>query len=50
MELKYLQLLAKEYKNIEAVSGEIVNLGAKTTLPKGTEFFFSDLHGEQINC
>lgn len=46
MELKYLQLLAKEYKNIEAVSGEIVNLGAKTTLPKGTEFFFSDLHGE----
>lgn len=46
MELKYLQLLAKEYKNIEAVSGEIVNLGAKNTLPKGTEFFFSDLHGE----
>lgn len=46
MELKYLQLLAKEYKNIEAVSGEIVNLGAKMTLPKGTEFFFSDLHGE----
>lgn len=46
MELKYLQLLSKEYKNIEAVSGEIVNLGAKNTLPKGTEFFFSDLHGE----
>jgi fructose-1,6-bisphosphatase-3 len=46
MELKYLKLLAKEYKNIEAVSGAIVNLGAKNTLPKGTEFFFSDLHGE----
>lgn len=46
MELKYLQLLSKEYRNIEAVSGEIVNLGANNTLPKGTEFFFSDLHGE----
>jgi len=46
MELKYLQLLAKEYKNMETVSGAIVNLGAMCTLPKGTEFFFSDLHGE----
>lgn len=46
MEQKYLKLLSKEYRNIEAVSGEIVSLGARSTLPKGTEFFFSDLHGE----
>lgn len=46
MDIKYLQLLAKEYPNIEAVASEIINLNAITCLPKGTELFFSDIHGE----
>lgn len=47
MEDKYLRLLANEYPTREAVRGEIVNLITQTRLPKGTEYFFSDLHGEQ---
>lgn len=43
---KYLKLLSKEYKNIEEVSEEIINLQAILNLPKGTELFLSDLHGE----
>ncbi len=43
---KYLQLLAKEYPNIDSVASEMVNLSAIRSLPKGTEYFFSDLHGE----
>lgn len=43
---KYLQLLAKDYPNIKSASAEIINLSAILSLPKGTEFFFSDLHGE----
>lgn len=46
MDLKYLELLAKEYPSAEAVSTEIINLSAIRSLPKGTEYFFSDLHGE----
>jgi fructose-1,6-bisphosphatase-3 len=46
MDIKYLQLLAKEYPNIETVASEIINLNAITCLPKGTELFFSDIHGE----
>lgn len=46
MDKKYLQLLAKEYPNIEAAASEIVNLSAIRSLPKGTEYFFSDMHGE----
>ena len=46
MDLKYLELLAKEYPTAEAVSTEIINLSAIRSLPKGTEYFFSDLHGE----
>lgn len=45
-ELKYLELLAKKYKNIQAASTEIINLEAISNLPKGTEHFMSDLHGE----
>lgn len=48
MENNYLHLLAKEYPNINAVTTEIINLGTILTLPKGTEFFFSDLHGEHL--
>lgn len=43
---KYLRLLSNEYKNIEEVSEEIINLQAILNLPKGTELFISDLHGE----
>lgn len=44
--LKILNLLAKEYPSIESVSSAIVNLSATAALPKGTEHFMSDLHGE----
>lgn len=43
---KYLRLLAKEYPTIDSVAGEMVNLSAIRSLPKGTEYFFSDIHGE----
>ena len=43
---KYLMMLAKEYPDIEAVSSEMISLSAVSSLPKGTEYFFSDLHGE----
>lgn len=46
MDKKYLGLLAKEYPNIESAASEMVNLSAIRSLPKGTEYFFSDLHGE----
>ena len=43
---KYLTLLSKEYKNINEVTEEIINLQAILNLPKGTEMFLSDIHGE----
>ena len=43
---RYLELLSRDYPNIEAVAAEIINLSALRSLPKGTEYFFSDLHGE----
>lgn len=45
-DLAYLKLLAKEYPSVKAASSEIINLMAICGLPKGTEYFFSDLHGE----
>ncbi|HEX3018354.1 MAG TPA: fructose-1,6-bisphosphatase [Caproicibacter sp.] len=42
----YLKLLAKQYPNAQATASEIINLKAIMRLPKGTEYFFSDLHGE----
>ncbi len=45
-ELHYLQLLAKQYPTVQAASKEIINLQAILNLPKGTEHFLSDLHGE----
>ncbi|MDO4565748.1 MAG: fructose-1,6-bisphosphatase [Oscillospiraceae bacterium] len=44
--LKYLRLLAREYPSIAEVCTEIVNLKAILCLPKGTEHFISDIHGE----
>lgn len=46
IEKRYLELLAKEYPSIELATSEIINLNAIQCLPKGTEYFFSDLHGE----
>ena len=43
---KYLQLLAEKYPSIESAASEIINLSAIRSLPKSTEYFFSDLHGE----
>ena len=45
-QLKYLSLLAKEYPTIQSACTEIINLQAILQLPKGTEHFMSDLHGE----
>ncbi len=45
-ESRYLSELAKSYPNRAAVSGEIINLTAILNLPKGTEHFMSDIHGE----
>ena len=45
-ELQYLKLLAKQYPTVQAASTEIVNLQAILNLPKGTEHFISDIHGE----
>ncbi len=45
-DLRYLQLLAQTYPNIADASTEIINLEAILNLPKPTEHFISDLHGE----
>ena len=44
--LEYLQLLAKSFPSIAAASTEIINLEAILNLPKGTEHFVTDIHGE----
>ena len=44
--LKYLQLLGERYPSVEALCTEITRLSAQLSLPKGTEHFMSDIHGE----
>ena len=44
--MRYLQLLAKEFPNVPKVTTEIINLEAILQLPKSTEHFLADLHGE----
>lgn len=46
MNEKYLQLLSEKFPSIESAAVEMINLSAIRSLPKGTEYFFSDLHGE----
>ncbi len=46
LEIKYLKSLANQYPTIAAASTEIINLQAILNLPKGTEHFLTDLHGE----
>ena len=43
---KYIKLLAEKFPTKQAVCREIINLNAILNLPKGTEHFMSDLHGE----
>ncbi|HJJ05902.1 MAG TPA: fructose-1,6-bisphosphatase [Clostridiaceae bacterium] len=45
-EKKYLELLAEKFPTVQEVCTEIINLQAILNLPKGTEHFLSDLHGE----
>lgn len=45
-DLDYLKLLSREFPNAKKAGAEIINLKAICGLPKGTEYFFSDLHGE----
>lgn len=44
--IEYLKLLSKEYPNIISASNEIINLKAILELPKPTEHFLSDIHGQ----
>ena len=46
IDLHYLDLLSEQYPNRKAAAAEIINLKAILALPKGTEYFLSDLHGE----
>ncbi len=46
LELKYLRSLAHQYPTIASASTEIINLQAILNLPKGTEHFLTDIHGE----
>lgn len=46
LELKYLKLLSTKFKNISETTTEIINLQAILNLPKGTEHFLTDIHGE----
>ena len=43
---KYLKLLKEKYTTKQSVYRELINLNAIMNLPKGTEHFMSDLHGE----
>ena len=45
-DLRYLQLLSKSFPTIADASREIINLEAILNLPKGTEHFLTDIHGE----
>ena len=46
MDIRYLRSLASRFPTISKASTEIINLSAILALPKGTEHFVSDLHGE----
>ena len=45
-DLRYLQLLSESFPTTAAASTEIINLEAILNLPKGTEHFLADVHGE----
>ena len=45
-QLHYLRLLSKQYPTVQSAGSEIIRLRAVLNLPKGTEHFMSDIHGE----
>lgn len=45
-DMDYLKLLSDKFPNSRKAGAEVINLKAICALPKGTEYFFSDLHGE----
>lgn len=45
-DISYLTLLSEQYPNTDSVCAEVIKLRAILTLPKGTEHFVSDIHGE----
>ena len=45
-QLHYLRLLAKQYPTVQEAATEVIRLQAILNLPKGTEHFMSDIHGE----
>ena len=45
-DMRYLELLSRLFHSADKASAEIINLSAILNLPKGTEFFASDIHGE----
>ena len=47
-EERYLRLLSEKFPNAQSVVTELINLRAILSLPKGTEHFVSDLHGESM--
>ena len=46
MDLRYLKSLSNQYPTVAAAATEIINLQAILSLPKGTEHFITDIHGE----
>ena len=46
LQTRYLERLAELYPTIAAASAEVINLEAILNLPKGTEHFLTDIHGE----
>ena len=44
--LRYLRLLSQKYQTVAAAASEVIRIEALLRLPKGTEHFMSDLHGE----
>lgn len=44
--IKFLKLLSKSYANVDSVSSKIIDLKAVLNMPKATEHFVSDIHGE----
>ena len=45
-QLHYLRLLSKQFPTVQAAGTEVIRLNAILNLPKGTEHFMSDIHGE----
>ena len=46
MDKNIFYFLHKKFPTIDSAASEIVNLSAIRSMPKGTEYFFSDIHGE----